>query len=262
MRTKKAKTKKWAGSSGRSGSRIKVPPPPTVEQLQAQITQIVELAETLMTRRPRPSFRLNALSMGFPALAKAHTDVRAARWSLEKLLHPNGMNVSDASKADEWFEATFADPAGTVPRWSRGGCFLMWLDYLPMLVRWSGILDHDLKVFAVDPDGGFIRQPDTVNHYRRDAEQIRAADSNGYIDLSYSQTFVLPKHMSVVDAVRGALEEIGPKLLLRPLSAHAKQSVSDTLATEPWIAEALKRGPEHKVDMPRHLSAIQQSLFG
>jgi hypothetical protein len=231
----------------------------TVEQLQAEITELVDLAEALMLKQPRPAFRLTSPHM-FPQLEETRRLTHAKLWQLEKLLHPEGtFGRAEPTDVETWMEATFTDPKGAVPRWSRAGSFLLFLEYVPMLITWHGILRPDITAVAVDPMQPFIRNPQVIGK-PTDIAKGRALPSPGYLGLGGGQ--VAPKMNSVADLACSLIADIDTNLVLRPLTEDAKQNVRDTLATEPWISEALKRGPEHRMPLPRHLHAIPQSLFG
>jgi hypothetical protein len=246
----------------RKTERKPKPEAKTVEQLQAEITALVDTAEQLMMKQPRQSFRLNN-PYDFVPLDNAKREYSRLSWELERLMS-DGQQPSygdgETSKADQWREATFTDPKGAVPRWSRRGSFILWMDYLPMLITWDGIFQPDMTATAVDPKQSFIRDPQTTGR-PSEVERARALPSAGYLGLGCWQT-ITPKMNSVLDLVVSMIAEKSSNLMVRPMTEPAKQNVRDMLAAEPWIAEALKRTPEHRLPMPRHLAAIQQTLFG
>jgi hypothetical protein len=233
----------------------------SVEELQVEITELLNQAEQLMMKQPRPPFRM-ASAWDYPPLEEVMKQYKNSCWKLEQQLDPGPHDYTksdEPSKFDEWLDATFRDPAGAVPRWTRRGSFIVWLDYLPMMITWTGLMQPDLTAVAVDPTQYFIRSPQETGR-PKDVERARQLPSPGYLGLGSWQP-IAPKWMSVFDMVCANILAVGKNLVLRPLTEQGKQNVRDTLASEPWIAEALKRGPEHRVQLPRHLHALPQSLF-
>ena len=164
---------RWTGGKkpARTPTKKQQPEFKTVEQLQAEIVAKVDLAEALMMKHPRPPFRLNQPS-GYPPLEEALNGFDKLLWELEKRMSPEGLRMDEDSKVEAWFEQTFSDADGTAPRWSRRGRFILFLDYLPILVTWSGIMKPDMTAVAVDPAQPFIRNPQVTGRQLHGARRL------------------------------------------------------------------------------------------
>jgi hypothetical protein len=247
------------------GPRKTAPRPPkppreqrTPEQVLEKLAECINEAETLMGKAGRPAFRPSN-PFQYPALHEIQREYGKLGFELENLMRPDFSDQGALSEAyDALIAERFADPPGVVPRWSRSGKFILWMDYVPLMIVWHGILHPDMTAFAVDPKLPFLRDPQATGR-PKDIEAARALPSSGYLGLG-GWLPIGPKVGSVLQHVQLSLLEKQANLLLRPLSDAAKVNVADTLDAMPWIAEALQQQP-YRMPLPQHLSVQTQSLF-
>lgn len=242
---------KTPGPLGKQRTKpTKQPKQLTVEQLKEAIIKNADTAEALMMKHPRPPFRMNN-PFDFPPMQDAKRE-NAYLWNqLTK-------QWDDPDEVNAWIDQSLTDPMGAVPRWSRRGSFILWMDYLPMMVSWDGILQPDMTLTAVAPDLSFIRDPAATGR-PSDVEKARALPSTGYLGLGCWQA-VAPKWNSVVDLAISIIVEKHRNLVLRPLTPEAKRNVQDTLIQQPWIRTVVAEVPRHRMPLPPHLRTIPQTL--
>lgn len=124
---------------------------PTRDDLLAAIGGEFDAVDAALAKR-KASTRINlAWQSGNPALEKARVQIAKLHDYLELIENPE--SEYDHPGADEAIQAAFADAPGSIPRWSRSGTFLLWMDYVPVRCEWGGFGTQSACVFAADPNG-------------------------------------------------------------------------------------------------------------
>jgi hypothetical protein len=213
------------------------PAAPTREALLKAIGEQFDLADTAFAKPRRLAIRLSYSHI--PVLDKAVSELETLIGKLEGIENPK--REWDHPGAVEAIIKTFGEPGGSVPRWSRPGEFLLWVDYVPVRCVWQGLPRPSGVLFAVDPTKMWFTSAGALD--------VRLPD-------------IQPQHATVADLFRSLLATLhGRALKLEPLDDDAIDAAQQTLADAPWLAEALKRGSVDPVPLPRHLQAVQGSLF-
>jgi hypothetical protein len=217
---------------------------PTREDLLAAIGGELDAVDAALAKR-KASTRINlAWQSGNAALEKARVQISKLHDYLELIENPEG--EYDHPGADEAIQATFADAPGSIPRWSRAGTFLLWMDYVPLRCEWGGFATQSACVFAADPEAMWFSS--------------RGAT---HLELRYIE----PECVTVADSFRLLLRKhvdlAASKLRMVKLDDEAAEATRKTLELpeSEWLRDALKAGPVDPLPLPRHLQAVQQRLF-
>jgi hypothetical protein len=224
-------------------TKPKEKPFPQREDILAALGKAFDTVDAAIAKR-RISTRVNLSSWSnMPALDNARTAIGGLCEDLELIENPEG--EEEHPGAHRAIVMAFADPPGDVPRWSRPGTFLVWLDYVPIRCVWGGFADQSAMLFAADPDVPWV-------------------SGDGWWSLHFHG--IEPGCRSVADTFRREIANLGgprARLELKRLDDEAIEAARKTLALpeSEWLREALKRGPVDPVPLPQHLQAVQQRLF-
>jgi hypothetical protein len=213
------------------------------DQLLAAIGEQFDAVDALMAKPKRADFNPIYPGKTVPGFSAIHIECHQLFRELEKNFraeHADDFNAA-IEAMDTATLAMFSDPKGESPRWSRRGSFLVWLDYIPVRCDWPGVLnDAPIEFHMVDPRQMFFTE--------RGEHAARASNIPGAIP-------------SPEQLIRSLLSMRNPSMQLVRPTPDAVEAAGITLANEPWLAEALARGPERPLPLPRHLQAIQRSLL-
>lgn len=234
--------------------KTKPKPEVTRESLLQQLAVQFDKAEVAMTRRQH-DVTLN-WPREIPALVNVRKAIDELTDKLEGIVNPDG--DYDTPGADEAIVAHFHETPGQIPRWTRPGTFLLWLDYVPIRCVWSGFGSLTAAMFAVDPalnwlksDGG-VALMDRV-YVAKDAKTIAE-----FFRHSLAQ-WGLQRERDYSTGGR----KVGSRAKLVALDDEARDAARATLELpeNEWLREGLRRGPVDPVALPLHLQAVQQRLF-
>ncbi len=110
----------------------------------------------------------------------------------------------------------------------------------PVLIEWGGFIHRGADALIVDPDSMFLPKTGYQSLYVGDdlGNGVEAWARKGLTGMTHDKKFQL-----------------------RSGSRHARGKATEQLLENEWIRAALAAGPVDPIPLPRHLSAVQQSLI-
>jgi hypothetical protein len=232
--------------------------PDTKEDLLREIGAVLDRVDAIMAQ-PR---KTNIYFGRWSASGLEGENQRASQLAirLDKLLNPTGDSELPGAK-EAIIEAFGAEP-GTVPPWSRPGSFLLWIDYVPCRCRWGGFVEAEAVVLAADPNS---RWPSPAGTISLNAPAI--APSHRTVEDLFRQTLqasTLATERPTRGSYASRVKNEHPAFKLLPLSRDGRATAEQDLARpeNAWLVQALKRGRINPIPLPRHLQAVQTTLFG
>jgi hypothetical protein len=162
-------------------------------------------------------------------------------------------NPDEERDFDEFLWDELVGTSGIAPSFARPGCWLEWVDFIPILCVWHGFIQPDARFeacsFGSFPVGGGAR-----NLHRQRIEQD---------DVTVRQMFrrALVAWTDEVSFDNTKKRKSIPVFRPQPLTADGRLIVEENIRRYgEWLRPALKRGAADPIPMPKHVRAIQMAL--
>jgi hypothetical protein len=146
---------------------------------------------------------------------------------------------------------------GTVPSFARPGLFVLWVDFMPVVVQWDG--------FLVPQPGFFL----ACNVERPFGNSIGQREFDPGIGKEPDVELLCRRELAdwttdVVSDNRGSWKKPKPpRPVFNPqvLGADGRRATANRMSVwEPWLRPILRRGPVNPIPMPKHVKSIQMAL--
>jgi hypothetical protein len=266
-----AKKAKWAGRPMRKGARAKAPkvetPPPkpapqpepeTKDDVLAAMGKLCDEVDAALAsadgKRKGLDFHQWQSNEPWRAFAARRQTLSE---KLRALLWQAGMDEDEDNEEDDQQEdrpepsviirTALMKKPGDVPSFARPGEFMLWIEFIPIVVNWGGWMAQS-QLVAVAPQKPWINQDGTL-FMRSALDQEQTVYQVVHDGLRRLTTAVRTDHRNRREF------QFKPCSLDREARAEAA-----TRQEVPWVRAALQLGPVDAIPLPAHVKSIQMAL--